>query len=367
MSSLKDKLKGIIGKPLDGEINSQKRNNYQKRSSKLLYTEINANNQSRGEILSQIKNKIYEFKHNRENYKNSLNDFEVSREALKKFYPSHNNEENDVKEKLNNSMNYNQINNDLNNKFTFGNLKLDENNNKNIANNNNFVYTQNNENEENDNFEIKKYINKSNSKPNISYSNNNNKYNYNKKDDFLNIDIKNIFKNKSPPNVNFEYKSINSLNYNEPKTTKAYKSSREYIKYNSSKNEPFSNFNYKNTNDNNFQNENNDNNKIKNQINFFMKQINSKDDNLVFSNNNKNNNKTIDNNFNRTEKRNKSLSFISNNTFKKQKIVPKISLLDINTLKHNILEMTNEDIENLPNEYITELKELSKAINSLFK
>ena len=390
MSSLKDKLKGIINSPLDNTSNYENKNynNERRQNNKLLYTQINGNNQTRSEILSQVKNKIREFKHNRENYNDDLLNFEVSREALQKYYPSHQNGENDIKEKLNNSMNMiktgNFNTNNNNDMITFANpnMKFDDNYSKNnksfIINNNNNNYNsytnpQNTENE----FESydKRNITKSNSKPNIynndennnffSNYNSNNKVNYEKKDGFLNIDIKNIFKSKN-----------NNTLQKESKTHQKNKSSREYITFNQKKNN-YSNLNNFNSNNNgsNFQD---DKNKIKNQINLFVKELNYNNKNFS---NYSSANQTIDINNNNNEpiinqKRNKSYysnSFLNNNNntyqknYKKIKGAPKISLLDIHSLKQSLLEMTNEDIENLPNEYINELKDLSKIINNFFK
>lgn len=195
MSSLKDKLKGIINSPLDNTSNYQNKNynNERRQNNKLLYTQINGNNQTRSEILSQVKNKIREFKHNRENYNDDLLNFEVSREALQKYYPSHQNGENDIKEKLNNSMNMiktgNFNTNNNNDMITFANpnMKFDDNYSKNnksfIINNNNNNYNSYNK-DENDNFNdrnikpLKRYF--SSNKKHLTVNERNNIYNFDK-------------------------------------------------------------------------------------------------------------------------------------------------------------------------------------------
>jgi hypothetical protein len=393
MSSLKDKLKGIINTPLENTSNYQNKNynNNKRQNNKLSYTQINANNQSRSEILSQVKNKIREFKHNRENYNDDLLNFEVSREALQKYYPSHQKGEIDIKEKLNNSMNMIKTgnfntNNNNNDMITFANpnMKFDDNKNSKsfiINNNNNYNNYTNPQNTENE-FESfdKRNFTKSNSKPNIynndenniftsNYNSNNCKVNYEKKDGFLNIDIKNIFKSKN-----------NNTLQKESKSNQKNKSSREYITFNQRKNN-YSNLNNFNSNNNNYgSNFQDDKNKIKNQINLFVKELNYNNNNKHFSNYSSTN-QTIDINNNNNEpiinqKRNKSYnsnSFLNNNNntyqknYKNIRGTPKISLLDIHSLKQNLLEMTNEDIQTLPNEYINELKDLSRIINNCFK
>ena len=181
MTSLKEKLKGIINTPLE---NNYQKINIKNQSHKLSYIQIKGNNQSRGEIVSQIKNKIREFKRNRENYNDDLLNFEVSREALQKYY--RHDGENNIKEKLNNSMNIiksgkiNQNNNNNMLAFATPTVRIEDN-----SNYKNFL-TDDNEKENKKIFDIKKNQIISNSKLNV-YEDNNNKTNYEKNDNFLNI------------------------------------------------------------------------------------------------------------------------------------------------------------------------------------
>ena len=351
MTSLKEKLKGIINSPLE---NNYQKINIKNQSHKLSYIQIKGNNQSRGEIVSQIKNKIREFKRNRENYNDDLLNFEVSREALQKYY--RHDGENNIKEKLNNSMNViksgkiNQNNNNDMLNFATPTIRIEDN-----SNYKNFL-TDDNEKENKKIFDIKKNQIISNSKLNV-YEDNNNKTNYEKNDNFLNIDIKNIFKNKNPSLSTF---SKNIKTKSNPNT----KSSREYIKFNKNQNEPYS--------INKYTEKNKNKNKIQNQINLFVKELNNSNSNYknyTSSMKTREMNDTFKN-----KKRNKS-SYTSNshyinnlyqNNYKNINNNPKINLLYIQSIKENLTEMSKEEIENLPKEYINELKDLSKLINKLF-
>ena len=88
--SLKEKLNSIINTPLSS--NNRSNNNL------IHYTKIN--NGNKGEIISEVKEKINEFKLNRQyNQPVDLLNFEVSREALSKYYK--NNSSRDLNQSFN--------------------------------------------------------------------------------------------------------------------------------------------------------------------------------------------------------------------------------------------------------------------------
>ena len=219
--SLKDKLNSII--------NSSLSNNYRSNNNLIQYKKIH--NGNKGEIISEVKGKINEFKLNRQqNQPVDLLNFEVNRETLSKYYK-------------------NNSSRDLNRSFNQIKKEIELNDSKVEKNLNDLKYQ--NKNYENKNYEKKNY---------------------------LNIDIKNIFKNKnnnknnSRLNKSFDKITIKNNDYNNNK--------KEYIKI----------FNYKENdyNNNNKNEENNKNDKIKTQINLFVKQLNFS----PFENSNKKKNKS---------------------------------------------------------------------------
>ena len=219
--SLKDKLNSII--------NSSLSNNYRSNNNLIQYKKIH--NGNKGEIISEVKGKINEFKLNRQqNQPVDLLNFEVNRETLSKYYK-------------------NNSSRDLNRSFNQIKKEIELNDSKVEKNLNDLKYQ--NKNYENKNYEKKNY---------------------------LNIDIKNIFKNKnnnknnSKLNKSFDKITIKNNDYNNNK--------KEYIKI----------FNYKENdyNNNNKNEENNKNDKIKTQINLFVKQLNFS----PFENSNKKKNKS---------------------------------------------------------------------------
>ena len=219
--SLKEKLNSII--------NSSLSNNYRSNNNLIQYKKIH--NGNKGEIISEVKGKINEFKLNRQqNQPVDLLNFEVNRETLSKYYK-------------------NNSSRDLNRSFNQIKKEIELNDSKVEKNLNDLKYQ--NKNYENKNYEKKNY---------------------------LNIDIKNIFKNKnnnknnSKLNKSFDKITIKNNDYNNNK--------KEYIKI----------FNYKENdyNNNNKNEENNKNDKIKTQINLFVKQLNFS----PFENSNKKKNKS---------------------------------------------------------------------------
>ena len=137
--SLKDKLNSII--------NSSLSNNYRSNNNLIQYKKIH--NGNKGEIISEVKGKINEFKLNRQqNQPVDLLNFEVNRETLSKYYK-------------------NNSSRDLNRSFNQIKKEIELNDSKVEKNLNDLKYQ--NKNYENKNYEKKNY---------------------------LNIDIKNIFKNK---------------------------------------------------------------------------------------------------------------------------------------------------------------------------
>ena len=218
--SLKDKLNWII--------NSSLSNNYRGNNNLIQYKKIHDGN--KGEIISEVKGKINEFKLNRQqNQPIDLLNFEVNRETLSKYY------------KNNSSRDLNKSFNQIRKEIELNDSKIDKNLNDLKFQNKNY---------ENKNYEKKNY---------------------------LNIDIKNIFKNKnnnknnSKLNKSFDKITIKNNDYNNNK--------KEYIKI----------FNYKENDYNNNKNEeNNKNDKIKTQINLFVKQLNFS----PFENSNKKKNKS---------------------------------------------------------------------------
>ena len=219
--SLKDKLNSII--------NSSLSNNYRSNNNLIQYKKIH--NGNKGEIISEVKGKINEFKLNRQqNQPVDLLNFEVNRETLSKYY------------KNNSSRDLNKSFNQIRKEIELNDSKIDKNLNDLKFQNKNY---------ENKNYEKKNY---------------------------LNIDIKNIFKNKnnnknnkSKLNKSFDKITIKNNDYNNNK--------KEYIKI----------FNYKENDYNNNKNEeNNKNDKIKTQINLFVKQLNFS----PFENSNKKKNKS---------------------------------------------------------------------------
>ena len=219
--SLKDKLNSMI--------NSSLSNNYRSNNNLIQYKKIHDGN--KGEIISEVKGKINEFKLNRQqNQPVDLLNFEVNRETLSKYY------------KNNSSRDLNKSFNQIRKEIELNDSKIDKNLNDLKFQNKNY---------ENKNYEKKNY---------------------------LNIDIKNIFKNKnnnknnSKLNKSFDKITIKNNDYNNNK--------KEYIKI----------FNYKENdyNNNNKNEENNKNDKIKTQINLFVKQLNFS----PFENSNKKKNKS---------------------------------------------------------------------------
>ena len=219
--SLKEKLNSII--------NSSLSNNYRSNNNLIQYKKIHDGN--KGEIISEVKGKINEFKLNRQqNQPVDLLNFEVNRQTLSKYY------------KNNSSRDLNKSFNQIRKEIELNDSKIDKNLNDLKFQNKNY---------ENKNYEKKNY---------------------------LNIDIKNIFKNKnnnknnSKLNKSFDKITIKNNDYNNNK--------KEYIKI----------FNYKENdyNNNNKNEENNKNDKIKTQINLFVKQLNFS----PFENSNKKKNKS---------------------------------------------------------------------------
>jgi hypothetical protein len=280
--SLKDKLNSII--------NSSLSNNYRSNNNLIQYKKIH--NGNKGEIISEVKGKNNEFKLNRQqNQPVDLLNFEVNRETLSKYY------------KNNSSRDLNRSFNQIKKEIELNDSKVEK------------------------NLNDLKYQNK----------------NYEKKN-YLNIDIKNIFKNKnnnknnSKLNKSFDKITIKNNDYNNNK--------KEYIKI----------FNYKENdyNNNNKNEENNKNDKIKTQINLFVKQLNFS----PFENSNKKKNKSKlnikDNIYNNYS--------TFNSTF--NNIFDSLKLEDIKKLNKNLDKINEPSL--LSNEIISELKILNNKLNIIF-
>ena len=291
--SLKDKLNSII--------NSSLSNNYRSNNNLIQYKKIH--NGNKGEIISEVKGKINEFKLNRQqNQPVDLLNFEVNRETLSKYYK-------------------NNSSRDLNRSFNQIKKEIELNDSKVEKNLNDLKYQ--NKNYENKNYEKKNY---------------------------LNIDIKNIFKNKN--------KNDNNNNKNNSKLNKSFdKIKIKNNDYNNNKKEYIKIFNYKENdyNNNNKNEENNKNDKIKTQINLFVKQLNFS----PFENSNKKKNKSKvknnDNFYNNYSTYNSTFNNILDSNLK---------LEDIKKLNKNLDKINEPSL--LSNEIISELKILNNKLNIIF-
>ena len=292
--SLKDKLNSII--------NSSLSNNYRSNNNLIQYKKIH--NGNKGEIISEVKGKINEFKLNRQqNQPVDLLNFEVNRETLSKYYK-------------------NNSSRDLNRSFNQIKKEIELNDSKVEKNLNDLKYQ--NKNYENKNYEKKNY---------------------------LNIDIKNIFKNNNK-NDN------NNNNKNNSKLNKSFdKIKIKNNDYNNNKKEYIKIFNYKENdyNNNNKNEENNKNDKIKTQINLFVKQLNFS----PFENSNKKKNKSKvkinDNFYNNYSTYNSTFNNILDSNLK---------LEDIKKLNKNLDKINEPSL--LSNEIISELKILNNKLNIIF-
>ena len=291
--SLKDKLNSII--------NSSLSNNYRSNNNLIQYKKIH--NGNKGEIISEVKGKINEFKLNRQqNQPVDLLNFEVNRETLLKYYK-------------------NNSSRDLNRSFNQIKKEIELNDSKVEKNLNDLKYQ--NKNYENKNYEKKNY---------------------------LNIDIKNIFKNNN--------KNDNNNNKNNSKLNKSFdKIKIKNNDYNNNKKEYIKIFNYKENdyNNNNKNEENNKNDKIKTQINLFVKQLNFS----PFENSNKKKNKSKvknnDNFYNNYSTYNSTFNNILDSNLK---------LEDIKKLNKNLDKINEPSL--LSNEIISELKILNNKLNIIF-
>ena len=291
--SLKDKLNSII--------NSSLSNNYRSNNNLIQYKKIH--NGNKGEIISEVKGKINEFKLNRQqNQPVDLLNFEVNRETLSKYYK-------------------NNSSRDLNRSFNQIKKEIELNDSKVEKNLNDLKYQ--NKNYENKNYEKKNY---------------------------LNIDIKNIFKNNN--------KNDNNNNKNNSKLNKSFdKIKIKNNDYNNNKKEYIKIFNYKENdyNNNNKNEENNKNDKIKTQINLFVKQLNFS----PFENSNKKKNKSKvknnDNFYNNYSTYNSTFNNILDSNLK---------LEDIKKLNKNLDKINEPSL--LSNEIISELKILNNKLNIIF-
>ena len=292
--SLKDKLNSII--------NSSLSNNYRSNNNLIQYKKIH--NGNKGEIISEVKGKINEFKLNRQqNQPVDLLNFEVNRETLSKYYK-------------------NNSSRDLNRSFNQIKKEIELNDSKVEKNLNDLKYQ--NKNYENKNYEKKNY---------------------------LNIDIKNIFKNNNK-NDN------NNNNKNNSKLNKSFdKIKIKNNDYNNNKKEYIKIFNYKENdyNNNNKNEKNNKNDKIKTQINLFVKQLNFS----PFENSNKKKNKSKvknnDNFYNNYSTYNSTFNNILDSNLK---------LEDIKKLNKNLDKINEPSL--LSNEIISELKILNNKLNIIF-
>ena len=286
--SLKDKLNSII--------NSSLSNNYRSNNNLIQYKKIH--NGNKGEIISEVKGKINEFKLNRQqNQPVDLLNFEVNRETLSKYY------------KNNSSRDLNRSFNQIKKEIELNDSKVEK------------------------NLNDLKYQNK----------------NYEKKN-YLNIDIKNIFKNNN--------KNDNNNNKNNSKLNKSFdKIKIKNNDYNNNKKEYIKIFNYKENdyNNNNKNEENNKNDKIKTQINLFVKQLNFS----PFENSNKKKNKSKvkinDNFYNNYSTYNSTFNNILDSNLK---------LEDIKKLNKNLDKINEPSL--LSNEIISELKILNNKLNIIF-
>ena len=291
--SLKDKLNSII--------NSSLSNNYRSNNNLIQYKKIH--NGNKGEIISEVKGKINEFKLNRQqNQPVDLLNFEVNRETLSKYYK-------------------NNSSRDLNRSFNQIKKEIELNDSKVEKNLNDLKYQ--NKNYENKNYEKKNY---------------------------LNIDIKNIFKNNN--------KNNDDNNKNNSKLNKSFdKIKIKNNDYNNNKKEYIKIFNYKENdyNNNNKNEENNKNDKIKTQINLFVKQLNFS----PFENSNKKKNKSKvknnDNFYNNYSTYNSTFNNILDSNLK---------LEDIKKLNKNLDKINEPSL--LSNEIISELKILNNKLNIIF-
>ena len=286
--SLKDKLNSII--------NSSLSNNYRSNNNLIQYKKIHDGN--KGEIISEVKGKINEFKLNRQqNQPVDLLNFEVNRETLSKYY------------KNNSSRDLNRSFNQIKKEIELNDSKVEK------------------------NLNDLKYQNK----------------NYEKKN-YLNIDIKNIFKNNN--------KNNDDNNKNNSKLNKSFdKIKIKNNDYNNNKKEYIKIFNYKENdyNNNNKNEENNKNDKIKTQINLFVKQLNFS----PFENSNKKKNKSKvknnDNFYNNYSTYNSTFNNILDSNLK---------LEDIKKLNKNLDKINEPSL--LSNEIISELKILNNKLNIIF-
>jgi hypothetical protein len=290
--SLKDKLNSII--------NSSLSNNYRSNNNLIQYKKIHDGN--KGEIISEVKGKINEFKLNRQqNQPVDLLNFEVNRETLSKYYK-------------------NNSSRDLNRSFNQIKKEIELNDSKVEKNLNDLKY-------QNKNYEKKNY----------------------QKKNYLNIDIKNIFKNNN--------KNDNNNNKNNSKLNKSFdKIKIKNNDYNNNKKEYIKIFNYKENDYNNNKNEeNNKNDKIKTQINLFVKQLNFS----PFENSNKKKNKSKvknnDNFYNNYSTYNSTFNNILDSNLK---------LEDIKKLNKNLDKINEPSL--LSNEIISELKILNNKLNIIF-
>jgi len=302
--SLKEKLNSIINTPLSS--NNRSNNNL------IHYTKIN--NGNKGEIISEVKEKINEFKLNRQyNQPVDLLNFEVSREALSKYY------------KNNSSRDLNQSFNKIKNEIEFN--KNNESNKK-EKNNNDLIFEKNKE-------------NKSNEKKN-----------------FLNIDIKNIFKSNNDNNKHHKNRKLNkSFDKIKIKNNNINNNNKkEYIKL----------FNFKENNDyinnNNENNEYNKDDKIKTQINLFVKQLNfspSNNDDENSSNKKKKFQSKININNNNFYNNYSTFNPSLNNNFNSN-----IKLEDIKKINKYLININDPSLLN--NDILSELKILNNKLNIIF-
>ena len=298
--SIKDKLNSII--------NSSLSNNNRNTNNLIQYTKIQKGNKS--EILSEVKGKINEFKLNRQyNQPVDLLNFEVNRETLSKYYKTNSSRD------LNQS--FNQIKNELN---ITNDSKLDK--------TNDFKYQKN--------YENKKYDKKN----------------------YLNIDIKNIFKNKDN-NDNYNYDS----NYNSKLNKSFDKIKIKNNDYNNNKKEYIKLFNYKENNYKKKQKEeNNNNDKIKTQINLFVKQLNFSPSNNI--DNSSNNKKKYKSKINIHDNNNFYNNYSTFNPTMKNILDSGIKLEDIKKLNKNLYNINDPSL--LSNEILSELKILNNKLNIIF-
>ena len=297
--SLKDKLNSII--------NSSLSNNYRSNNNLIQYKKIH--NGNKGEIISEVKGKINEFKLNRQqNQPVDLLNFEVNRETLSKYYK-------------------NNSSRDLNRSFNQIKKEIELNDSKVEKNLNDLKYQ--NKNYENKNYEKKNY---------------------------LNIDIKNIFKNNN--------KNDNNNNKNNSKLNKSFdKIKIKNNDYNNNKKEYIKLFNYKENNYKKKQKEeNNNNDKIKTQINLFVKQLNFSPSNNI--DNSSNNKKKYKSKINIHDNNNFYNNYSTFNPTMKNILDSGIKLEDIKKLNKNLYNINDPSL--LSNEILSELKILNNKLNIIF-